>query len=115
MMTDINNLPYNLHQARGSIDDSAHVTHRRHTFRPLVHDTYVQIPALGRWTSRRSCPGSGQLRILSLFVRIGPYLAVGPKIHIFCPDQEQGFPAIVGGPDWVVKATSEHLTRYTFM
>ena len=25
-------------------------------------------------------------------------LALGPQIHIFCPDQDQGFPAIAGGP-----------------
>ena len=71
------------------------VTHRRHR----QTDTSVRIPALGCLTSRRSCPGSG-LWAVSNFVAFCPDWppAVGPKIHIFCPDRDQGFPAIARGP-----------------
>ncbi|KIK03372.1 hypothetical protein K443DRAFT_481162 [Laccaria amethystina LaAM-08-1] len=73
--------------------------HTGNTVRPLSHDTCVRILALGHLTSRRSCPGSW-LWAVSNFVAFCPDWppAVGPKIHIFCPDRDQGFPAIARGP-----------------
>ena len=66
---------------------------------PLSHDSYVRTVALGHLMAHRSCPGSG-LWAVSNFVAfcLDWPLALGPQIHIFCPDWDQGFPAIAGGP-----------------
>ena len=65
----------------------------------LSHGSYVRTLALGHLTARRSCPGYW-LWAVSNFVVFCPDwpLALGPQIHIFCPDRDQGFPAIAGGP-----------------
>ena len=65
----------------------------------LSHDSYVWTLALGHLTARRSCLGSG-LWAVSNFVAfcLDWPLALGPQIHIFCPDRDQGFPAIARGP-----------------
>jgi hypothetical protein len=60
---------------------------------------FPDLLMLGHLTSRRSCPGAW-LWAVSNFVAFCPDWppAVGPKIHIFCSDRDQGFPAIAGGP-----------------
>ena len=65
----------------------------------LKCDSYDRTLSLGHLTAHRSCPGSG-LWAVSNFVPFFPDwpLALGPQIHIFCLDRDEGFSAIAGGP-----------------